>query len=196
MSRRLAVLAGIVVSGALFLVSRAAWLHASVPDLAGGASEVDVTGGDAAPAVVALAVVAIAGSLVTAISSRHVRLVTGPLLALAGIGAGIGATRVLLDPAAHATSAIAEATGVSGSGETVTLTPWPLVALAPAVVLVVLGVVVLVAGRAWTRTARFDRAGATPDAAAVAEDTGIDPRADPAKAWDALTRGEDPTHRP
>lgn len=253
MRRRDAVLGGLVIAGALFGTTRAPWLHASVPDLAGGSTAVAVGGDQAAPAVVALAVVALATSLATAISSSLVRFVTGPVLVLCGLGAGASALLVRTEPDAHATSAVAAATGLLGSGAQVTLTPWSLVALAPSALLVVLGVLVLWRGRGWQRSRRYDRdarpAGSARAAeASTATATGrpgsgtptqgpgsvsapadhlpgeaVDPDSapdrasahdavpdddadgaaeadedlleDPSAAWDALSRGEDPTAR-
>lgn len=200
--RRSAVLAGLVLAGSLFLTTRATWMHARVPDLVGGTTDVDVSGAEAAPMVVAAALVALAAAAVVAISSRAVRFVSGPLLVAAGMAATIGALAVRSDPAGHARSAIAAATGVSGAGAELSGTVWPLIALAPAIGLAALGVVVLVAGRAWSRSARYDRE-AVPGAARGAD---LRPRAaeaadaaapdDPAALWDALSRGDDPTAGP
>lgn len=187
-SRRLAVLLGLLVSGALLLTTRAAWAHASVPDLAGGTTAVAVTGAQAAPLVVASGVVALAAAAVTSLSSRAVRLVTGPLLILAGVVAAAGAIGASRDPSSAAAAAISDATGVGGTGAAVTATAWPLAAVAAATVLAVLGLAILVAGRTWVSAARYQR-----DASAAAP---RDPREDPSAAWDALSRGEDPTGAP
>lgn len=196
--RRDAVLAGLIVAGALFGITRAAWLHASVPDLAGGSTAVAVGGDQAAPAVVALAVVALATSLAMAISSSVVRFVTGPVLVVCGLGAAASALLVRADPEGHATSAVVASTGLLGSGAEVTVTPWSLVALVPSVLLVALGVLVLWRGRGWRRSRRYDRDagphGSAPSAAVGAPaDTPEHPFDDPSAAWDALSRGEDPT---
>lgn len=186
LSRRLAVLLGLLLAGALLLITRAPWLHAAVPDLAGGTTAVDVAGSQAAPLAAAAGLVALASAAVTSLSSRVVRLLSGPLLVIAGIAGAAAAIGVRMDPAAHAASAISGTTGVSGSGAEVGVTSWPLVAVAPALGLVVLGLGILVAGRAWVRTARYQRDASTTSPRS-------DPREDPSAAWDALSRGEDPT---
>lgn len=203
--RGAAVLAGIACGGALFGIARAPWLHASAADLTGGRAQVDVTGADAAPAVMALGVLALATSLVISLASPRSRVITGPLLALSGIGAVIGILGLLTDPAPHARSAVARATGLAGSATTVSTTPWPLVALAPALALIALGVLVVLYGGRWRRSDRFDRPEDVPEPSRTARSEGadapstepsaepIDPLEDPAVAWDALSRGDDPS---
>lgn len=198
MRRRDAVLGGVLLGGALFGTTRATWLHATVPDLAGGTSSVVVGGDQAAPAVVALAVVGIATSLAMAISSPVVRYVTGPVLVLCGLGAAVGALLVQADPPSHVSGAVADSTGLLGATAAVTLTPWPLISLVPAALLAVLGILVVWRGSGWRRTARYDRdarpqSAVTATGTATADRAGLDPLEDPSAAWDALTRGEDPS---
>lgn len=208
LTRRSAVLAGLVLAGALLLLTRAPWMHARVSDLVGGTTAVDVSGAEAAPLVVAAALVALAASAVVAISSRAVRFVSGPLLVAAGIAAALGALAVRTDPEGHARGAIAEATGVSGAEAELSGTLWPLLALLPCAGLALLGAMVLVAGRTWVGSTRYAREGTAPAAGASAvqgsvADEGavatapVPPASeDPAALWDALSRGEDPTAGP
>ncbi len=208
LTRRSAVLAGLVLAGALLLLTRAPWMHARVSDLVGGTTAVDVSGAEAAPLVVAAALVALAASAVVAISSRAVRFVSGPLLVAAGIAAALGALAVRTDPEGHARGAIAEATGVSGAEAELSGTLWPLLALLPCAGLALLGAMVLVAGRTWVGSTRYAREGTASAAGASAvqgsvADEGavatapVPPASeDPAALWDALSRGEDPTAGP
>lgn len=208
LTRRSAVLAGLVLAGALLLLTRAPWMHARVSDLVGGTTAVDVSGAEAAPLVVAAALVALAASAVVAISSRAVRFVSGPLLVAAGIAAALGALAVRTDPEGHARSAIAEATGVSGAEAELSGTLWPLLALLPCAGLALLGAMVLVAGRTWVGSTRYAREGTAPaggasavqgsvaDEGAVATAPVPPASENPAALWDALSRGEDPTAGP
>lgn len=203
MSRRSAVLLGILLSGSLFLITRAGWITATVPDLAGGRSTIAATGGQASPATVALAVVALAASLVTGLTSRGARLVTGPLIALCGAGALVSGILVLTDPEGHAASAIAQASSVTGTGADIVLGPWAAISLLPSALLILLGPAILLLGRSWRTTSRFEREAAAPDVAgdahapeparAVPVAASAPAAADPAALWDALTHGEDPT---
>ncbi|MGP9682206.1 MULTISPECIES: Trp biosynthesis-associated membrane protein [unclassified Brachybacterium] len=182
--RALTVLAGTAVSGLLIGATRLTWTQADAPDLTGSAQTVAVTGTDAAPAVLALAIVAIAASLATSLASSWVRFVTGPVLIAAGLGAAWSAFAVTLDPEGTSAGAITEATGVVGAQVDATATSWPLISILPALVLCAIGVVVLLVGGRWPRGTRYR-------SAAVAAPS--DPADDPAAAWDALTRGEDPS---
>ena len=112
------------------------------------------------------------------------RFVTGPVLIVAGLGAAWSSFAVTLDPQGAAAGAVTEATGVVGSQVDAAATTWPLLAILPALVLCAIGVVVLLVGGRWPRGTRYR-------SAAVAAPS--DPAEDPAAAWDALTRGEDPS---
>lgn len=182
--RAVTVLAGTAVSGLLIGATRLTWTQADAPDLTGSAQSVAVTGADAAPAVLALAIVAIAASLATSLASSWVRFVTGPVLIAAGFGAAWSSFAVTLDPEGASAGAVAEATGVVGAQVDATATNWSLFAILPALVLCAIGVVVVLVGGSWPRGTRYR-------SAAVAAPS--DPAEDPAAAWDALTRGEDPS---
>lgn len=185
MSRRTAVLLGLLLSAALAGLGRTTWVRASAVDLSGSPRELAVLGADAAPAVVALALVGLAASLATSLSSAWIRLVTGPVLALVGIGSAAAALRVRADALAASRGSIARSVGVIGGEASAQATAWPLAVLLPALGLVVLGLLVLRQGGRWRRTSRHRRAAAGP--------VSLDPREDPAGAWDALTLGEDPS---
>lgn len=186
-SRRVTVLAGVAASALLIGATRPTWVEASAPDLAGTVQQVAVPGAEAAPAVLALALVAIAASLATALSSRWLRWLTGPALVLAGLGAVAAALGVAGDPASAAGGAVAAATGMLGSAVEARATAWPLLSLVPALAVVAVGALALVAGGTWPVGTRYR----SPAVAAT-----VGPEQDPAAAWDALTRGEDPSLPP
>jgi hypothetical protein len=174
LSRRVVVLGGLIAAGALAGVTRTTWVEATAPDLSGTPQAIAVGGGDAAPAVLALALAALAAALATSLSSRWVRFLTGPVLIVAGLGAGLAALGPARTPEEAALGAEVSATATS----------WPLLALVPALAVVLTGVIVLVVGGSWPVGGRYRSAAVTVAA---------DPAEDPAAAWDALTRGEDPS---
>ena len=184
LSRRVVVLGGLVAAGALAGVTRTTWVEASAPDLAGTPQAIAVGGADAAPAVLALALAALAAALATSLSSRWVRFLTGPVMIAAGLGAGLSSLGPVRAPDRAALAAVAESTGVVGAEVSATATTWPLLALVPALAVVLMGVIVLVVGGSWPVGSRYRSAAVTAAA---------DPAEDPAAAWDALTRGEDPS---
>jgi uncharacterized membrane protein (TIGR02234 family) len=178
------VLAGTAAAAMLAGTTRTTWIEATAPDLTGTAQQVSVLGADAAPAVLALALVAIAASLATSLASAWVRFLTGPVLLLTGAGAAVAALGVVRGPEDAAGSSVAAATGVLGAAVRAETTAWPLLALAPALAVLAIGALVLLAGGGWPRRTRYRSAAVTASA---------DPSEDPAAAWDALTRGEDPS---
>src|SRR5699024_10474022 len=105
-------------------------------------------------------------------------------LVLTGGRAALAALGALRDPTAAAGSAGATAAGVLGSGLEAETTTWPLLTLAPALAVAAVGVLVLLVGGSWPRRDRYRSAAVTVTA---------DPSEDAAAAWDALTRGEDPS---
>lgn len=185
--RRMTVLAGTGLSALLIGASRTTWTEATAPDLTGSVQSVAVPGTEAAPVVLAMAIVALAAALATSLSSAWVRFVTGPVLIAAGLGAAWAALGVRWDPVSASGASVATATGVVGSEVAASATVWPLLALLLALVVSGTGVVVLVAGRTWPTGSRYR----SPAVAAPS-----DPSRDPAAAWDALTRGEDPSVGP
>ena len=183
-ARRTAVLAGLVASVALLGSSRTVWAEATGADLAGTARSIEVIGADAAPAVMAVGLVALAASLATSLSSRWIRLVTGPVLILAGLLSAASMIGVIADPAAASSAAVSQATGVIGAQSAASSTIWPVLSLLPAVAVTGIGALVLAVGGRGPQGTRYRRATVTVTA---------DPAEDPAAAWDALTRGDDPS---
>lgn len=187
LGRRATVLAATAASALLAGATRTTWIHATAPDLTGTAQQVEVLGSEAAPAVLALSLAAIAASLATSLSSAWLRFLTGPVLIVTGVGAAFAAFSAAQAPQDAAGSAVASATGVLGAAVQAEATSWPLLTLIPALAVAVIGVLVLVVGRSWPTGSRYR------SAALAAPVRRGDPAEDPAAAWDALTRGEDPT---
>src|SRR5690625_2120171 len=115
-TRRTTVLAGLVASVVLLASTRTVWTEATGADLAGTAQAIEVTGADAAPAVMAVGLVALAASLATSLSSRWIRLVTGPVLILAGLLSAASMIGVIVDPAEIGRASWREGGGEGGEG--------------------------------------------------------------------------------
>lgn len=187
-SRRAAVLGVLVCAIALGALSRAPWTTADATDITGSSRHIEVGGYQASPTVVALALVAAAAGLALMLSSRVLRVVVGALTVVVGLTSVVSALVVRADPVGSSVGAVAEQTGALGGDVAATATPWSLVTLIPSIGLVLLGVFVIVRGRNWPRRTRYAR-----DAARNAAPP--DPQGDPAGAWDALSRGEDPSEQ-
>jgi uncharacterized membrane protein (TIGR02234 family) len=191
MSRRLAVLLGLLFAAVQALLGRTVWVRAEAVDLTGAQREVTVSGIDATPAVFALALVSAAAAIALALSGRRIRFVPAAVLVLSGAGGAAAAWSVRADPVSVARGPAAELTGLLGGALTATATPWVLLTL-----VAVLGILVGWQGGRWpTRTAgsRYRR-DASRDAREGARGS-ADPLEDPAATWDALTRGDDPSSR-
>ncbi len=187
--RKLLSLAGIGVLAALtFLAWSQPWFPLTVR------GEPLTVGGDvAAGALPPLALASLALVLALAIAGPFFRVVLGVLEALIGVAIVVTSGFALANPAAASEAAITKATGISGTRSTAALitqqstTGWPVLA-------VVVGVLVVLAGRAAAVTARsWPASGRKYSRTRLEAPEGAEP--DPVQEWDALSEGEDPTDR-
>lgn len=184
------VLAVLVAGLALAASTRPAWVHARGTSALTGEVALAVKGATAAPAVTAAALVVLAAALALPLAARWSRWLVVAVLAGAGLLASVAAAAVLADPDPVARAAIAAGTGVAGLTQPAATTAWPWVAVMLGVALVGLAVAVARASSAWSpRARRYERASVATAAPVATADEPDDDRA----AWDALTRGEDPT---
>lgn len=164
------------------------WLRSTGASALEGAVPVDVTGTQAAPGVVAAAVVLLAAMGATGLVGRAGRWVVVAVVALAGAIVLASTVGALTDSAGIAEAAAAELTGVSALAAPVRPTLWPWAALVVGVADLGGAALLAVMSRAWpSPTRRHSAPGAAgPVAARVEPD-------DDQAAWDSLTRGDDPT---
>jgi uncharacterized membrane protein (TIGR02234 family) len=204
--RRVAVLLVLVGAAAVMLAATRSWAWVEVRDLP-GVSDLTVSGRRAEPAAVPVALAAVAGVFVLAISGLLVRMLVAAGLVLAGAAMTASGIRFSRDGSAALSNALQDSLGlvVGGSGDgrgsgglffaggATDITFWPWVSVVGAALIATAGLLVLIAGRSWAGTGRrFERAGLerqTPAPAAPVQ------RRDDTVAgtWDALSRGEDPT---
>lgn len=182
-----AVLALAVAAAVTAGVSVPVWLGATGTTALRGAVPVDIDGSQVAPGVLAAAVVLLAAAAGVGIVGRVGRWVAVGAVVAAGLVVVASVVVVLRDPTAAATAAVAAETGVGVLTGDVRVTAWPWVALAVGALDVLGGVALGVASSAWAApSARHVPVGVADTAAAVDDDR---------SAWDALTRGDDPTDR-
>lgn len=207
---RLAVLVlGAAGAGLALLTAGRTWLDVVVADPLVGNGHLFPDGHAVASVVPAAALVGLAG-VVAAVTMRRVgRYVAGFLLVVAGAAVGAAAVSVLLDPRGAAASTAGAATGRTADVHAVasaSASAWPWLAVASAVPLVLAGALTLVRGRGWSGlSTRYDAP--TPESTQPSSAAGPvaaadrDPALDVAQlesdaaadAWDAVSRGEDPT---
>lgn len=192
-----AVLATLVCAIGLFAASAATWIHATVETTLQPLT-VDVPGSDAAPAVTALGLVAGAAAVASTLAGRVLRTIVGAVVALAGVGAIFAVLSVTADPGNASRGTVGTQTGAVGTGGEYVLTAFPWLALVAAVALILCGIWLMLVARHAGRKAgrRYDRdalagnkAASTGERVTTAHSSDID-------AWDAFTRGEDPTRGP
>lgn len=179
------VLAALAVSGALFGVGRATWINATAHGLAGSATEVAVTGANAAPVVPALALVGAAAACTFAIGRRGLALGSAAVLALAGAAAAVASIVAAIDPAGAASAAVSDTTGVLGGSVQATLTPYAYAAVAACALVDLVGV--------WGMLVAWKLPRQSPPSQYSRHSTHAGEEFDDAAAWDSLSTGKDPT---
>lgn len=152
-----------------------------------------VSGGALVPGVRALALVGLAGVVGLAATRGRGRRAVGAVIALVGVAVLVETTRTATDLASRVGSV--DEVREAGGGAGVDATPWPVLAVVGAVLLVAAGLLVATRGSRWSALSeRYDApvaGGGRPPPVAAVEGAG-DVRPDKA-LWDDLDRGEDPT---
>lgn len=195
---------GVLGAGVALLGTREPWAHARFAaqnPLPG--SIVALTGQDLAPGAAALAIAGLACLAAVVATRRVFRRITGVLLA--AFGAGIAAVAALSSRAGHiAAVATDHAPAPYGGGTAahpaiagarpdvvMAVFPWWTVAVAGGVLLVAAGALTVWRGARWPgMSGRYERPGGA--AVAARRDPATTSR-DPAKVWEALDHGSDPT---
>ncbi|GAA1411224.1 Trp biosynthesis-associated membrane protein [Oerskovia paurometabola] len=214
LARRSAILLLLVLGGGALAAAAPTWLRTT------GATPLDpdvlvhVAGTSAAPGVGAGALVVVASALALGLVGRIGRWLVLLVTAASGVVVAASAAAILRDPTQAARTAVAEATGVTDMTSDIVLTPWPYVACAVGVLVVLVALWTAVSSPSWGRVSNrheivrpgsassgtTDRpeASSTASAGATADDA-ADPsegdEPDEQETWDSLTRGEDPTDR-
>jgi hypothetical protein len=213
-TRARTVLALLVLGALTFGTGSPTWVTTTVATALEPEVAVAAAGTSAAPGVGAGALVLLAAGIACALTGRVARYVALLVAAAAGVLVVVSTLVVVGDPTPAATAAASATSGVTELTSPVTLTAWPWAAVATGVLAVVVAVWGAVAARGWTATSgRHERADAaasgsattgtstaatgTTETSAADDGTAVGPddEIDPHDAWDALSRGDDPTGR-
>lgn len=176
------------------------WLSVPTDSVLGVTETVRVSGGAAAPALVAAALVLLAATGAIALVGRIGRWLVVATVLLAGLLVVGGAVSVLRDPAAAAAPTVADRIGIERVVGEVAVSPWPWVALGVGLLVVAVAVWLARVSGGWSvagrhdRTARAAATGARDGAAAGSTARAARP-VDERDQWDALSRGDDPTEQ-
>lgn len=186
LTRGRAVVLLLVLGAVAMGLSLLPWARATVPTVLGEQS-VTVAGGDAAPATTAAGLALLATGLALALGGRWMIRLAAVAAAALGLVLGGSALQLLLDPEPRVLSAAGEVTGVRQIIGSVSITPWPYLALLLGV-LVVAAAVLVARVPATATSRRFERTAPSAPSAPSGRVRAMDD-------WDALGRGEDPTDR-
>ncbi|MFF3064019.1 Trp biosynthesis-associated membrane protein [Oerskovia sp. NPDC057915] len=165
LARRTSILLLLVLGGGALAAAAPTWLRTS------GATPLDpdvlvqVTGTTAAPGVGAGALVVVASALALGLVGRIGRWLVLLVSAASGVVVAASAAAILRDPTQAARTAVADATGVTDMTSDIVLTPWPYVACAVGVLVVLVALWTAVSSPSWGRvSARHEivRAEASP----------------------------------
>lgn len=200
MNRRTSVFALLLVAVAIAGSSAPVWMHGETSSAVASVVAVTASGGAAAPGVAAGAIVVAAAALALALARRAGVVVAAVAAALAGALVVVAAVTAPGRAETVLGSAAADQVGVS-TVDAVVVTAWPWVAAALGGLAAVVAVVTAVASRGWRGPSGRHESGDVEAAAASsasARDGDVAPggeagTVEPGAAWDALSRGEDPT---
>ncbi|WP_394768793.1 Trp biosynthesis-associated membrane protein [Lacisediminihabitans sp.] len=190
--KSIGLLGGLVVSGLTLLTWTGQWFSLGLGASGSGTTALSVTGGVAAPGLIALALAGLALVAALAIAGPVFRVVLGVLQALLGFTVAFSSVVALANPVAASSTAVTAATGVSGTASvsalvlSVTQTAWPWIAVVVGVATIGLGIFVLASSRRWPGSSRRYQ----PVTFEPAE-----PGANAVSDWDTLSGGSDPTSR-
>ena len=198
---KLALILGVLAASGIALLSwTQVWILADVATSGSARDHLEVTGSTASPALTALALAGLALGGALTIAGPVIRVVLGLLEILLGVSVFLGAFLAVSDPAGASAAAVTAATGISGT-ESIdqavidpTVTAWPFLALAAAVLMALVGVAVVVTARRWPGpTTRYQAVRLDPQLPAGADAAAEAPTHDAVDDWDELSRGDDPT---
>lgn len=180
------ILLSLLVPALAFAATLPTWIQAKVPSVLKDL-DVAVSGKDAAPAVSALALVALAGVVGVRIAGPVLRAVVCAVVALAGAGITVAAATAILHPAQASLTDVGKATGTTGAQGSYEVTVWPWLTAVLGVAVLVTGILLWLSSRHWAvRGRRYERSGQAPFGGRRAHADDID-------TWDSLSHGEDPT---
>ena len=187
--RRRTVLAGVALGVAVLAVTGTVWVRATATSAIDAEVPVAVTGAVVAPGVSAGGLVVLAAAAALALGGRWGRRLAAGGVALGGALVVAGSFGALADPGRAARAAAQAAVGVDALGVPATLTAMPWLALVLGATAVALGLWTMVVAGGWADAPRRHEGGGGPDVHAFPAAESL-PEHD---AWDALSRGDDPT---
>jgi len=180
-SKRSVLLVGALAVILLIAANTRTWVSGSVTDAVLQQAHTTASGGKAAPALLASALVGAAAVIATLTTGRIPRWIASVITVVAGVVSVVVVLSAVRDPAAVLGDVATTMTGHTGDRTIEAgLTIWPWVGLLGAVLLTLTGVLAVIGARTWSGlSSAYDAPGGTATRT----------RSD----WDMLSDGEDPT---
>lgn len=186
-SRRNVILLGIAAGLVGLLGVTQTWISVPPPSSDVQLGEVQVSGADAASAVLALAVVGLACAVAATIAGKIARFIVAGVQFLVGAGVVGFVIPVLLDPHKAAAAKVAAAYGLQTVADAdYRMSFWPIVSMLGGLLMMVAALALGFSSRRWSSGRRYER---TSGGRAVVTNQTMDD----IDRWDAFTEGEDPT---
>ena len=190
-ARSASVLAILATSAVGLIASTQTWL---VLTLSAGGDPVAVTGTSAMPVLAPLSIAGLALGAAMSIAGLALRYTFGMLAVGIAVVLGFRAWRIVVaHPDDAVTGALSIRTGIAGEGAVSDLvtridsTPWPVIVLVAALLMLLAGIWTIGTAHRWTTAGqRYRRDRQADREAGTSNDRAID-------SWDDLSRGEDPT---
>ncbi|MGN8025790.1 Trp biosynthesis-associated membrane protein [Microbacterium sp. 22242] len=177
----------LLAGGIGILSSTQTWLSVSRTD---GGEQLDVAGNAALPVLAPLSLTALALAAALALVGPVMRRVFAAIGLAVGVLMTVLTARILLQhPLDAVASSLTKATGLAGDSavagvvRTISATPWPWLALAGWILLLLGGALALITAGRWKSGGRRYRTSSAPAEGPV----------DAVESWDELSRGIDPT---
>jgi Tryptophan-associated transmembrane protein (Trp_oprn_chp) len=192
--RLLCVLGILAGAGLALLAAGRAWVTQDVEEVP-GVHTLTATGDQAASAVPALALSAAAGALVLLIAGPLAARLAGVVVTLAGGGLAAAAVAVLADPRSAAAAAVPGVTGRAGPlADPAAASTWVWITVIAGLLVATGGGLAAARSSAWSAPGRRFEQASTGGRAGRRRGTDDGVGAENAvRAWDALSRGDDPT---
>jgi len=181
----------LVLAGLTAVVAVPTWFTTTGTTALQGTVTVEVSGSQAAPAVLAAAVAILAAAAAVGLVGRAGRWVVAAVVVACGVlvvATTLGATT---DPVAAVTPVVAAETGVGTLAGPVTTTLWPWLAVGTGILDALAGIWFVRASRAWSGPSQ--RHEVAPGSRAAESAAVSDEKPDERSDWDALSRGDDPS---
>ncbi|WP_313813188.1 Trp biosynthesis-associated membrane protein [Glutamicibacter sp.] len=164
------------------------WITVDVQSSTVQIPQIVVDGASAAPAITAVSIAVLAGSLALLIAGKIARYIIGAICLLAGVAVVASGAAAMANPQTASFAAVSKATGLAQNAGDYTVTFWPTIAVIGGVLIVLQAVLVLVFSRSWAVKAdKYARE--TGSKAAAPKDASSRNIAD----WEQFSAGEDPT---